>query len=96
MFSQTAVVLFVDNFATFLGQLALILMKEVEGSHYKRLRWFCGLMLVIISSVIHVAVLPYADLVLLSGSSATAILFGILLSVYMLGEKFDIRYDYQA
>ena len=51
------------------------------------------MILLIVSSVIHVAVLPYADLVLLSSSSATAILFGILLSVYMLGEKFDFRYD---
>ena len=68
-------------------------MKEIDGTNYKRLRWFSGLLLVIVSSVIHVAVLPYADLVLLSSSSATAILFGILLSVYMLGEKFDLRYD---
>lgn len=95
MFSQTFIVLFIDNIATFLGQVALILMKKTPDSESKGhgLKWLCGLMLVIVSSLVHVAVLPYADLVLLSSSSATAIIFGIILSVYILGEKFDMKYD---
>ena len=93
MFSSTAVVLLIDNVATFLGQIALILMKEVNNSKSKGFLWLSGLILLILSSVIHVAVLPYADLVLLSSSSATAILFGILLSVYWLGETFDFHFD---
>lgn len=52
-----------------------------------------GFLLVVISSLIHIAVLPYADLVLLSSGAASAIVFGIILSVYILGEKFDLRYD---
>jgi hypothetical protein len=95
MFSQTFIVLFIDNIATFLGQVALILMKKTtnDASKGHGLKWLCGLMLVIVSSLVHVAVLPYADLVLLSSSSATAIIFGIVLSVYMLGEKFDMKHD---
>jgi O-antigen ligase len=38
-------------------------------------------------------VLPYADIVLLTSTSATAIVFGIILSVYAIGERFKLKSD---
>jgi hypothetical protein len=70
-------------------------MKDVKGAvkQGRDLRWLSGIFLIIVSSIVHVAVLPYADLVLLSSSAASAIIFGIALGVQMLGEKFDFMYD---
>ena len=38
-------------------------------------------------------ILPYADLVLLTGTSSLAVVFGVLLAVFVLGEKFNPKYD---
>ncbi len=46
-----------------------------------------------IGSILHVLVLPFCDLVVLSTSTATSIVFNTVLSVYYLGERFDWRLD---
>ena len=38
-------------------------------------------------------IFPYADLVLLTGTSSLAVVFGVLLAVFVLGEKFNPKYD---
>lgn len=49
-----------------------------------------------VGQLTHVAVLPFADIVLLTSSSATAIIFGIILSVWVLGEPFTANRDLPA
>ena len=72
-------------------------MKSSHSSNrVLNFKWLLGLILIVVSSLVHVAVLPYADLVLLSSTSATAIIFGIMLSVSWLGEKFDTKKDLPA
>ncbi len=100
MLLQLFIVLLVDNIAVFFGQVALILQKTSYKSNttqkFNSFRWTVGLILIIFSNIIHVAVLPYADLVLLTSSSATAIIFGIILSVLVLYEKFTVKQDLPA
>lgn len=43
-----------------------------------------------------VIILPFCDLVLMSSSSAAAIIFGVILSVFWLNETFVWRYDMTA
>jgi hypothetical protein len=40
--------------------------------------------------------LPFADLVLLTATSSLAIVFGVLLAIFMLEEVFVCRYDMTA
>lgn len=48
------------------------------------------------ASIVHAAVLPFADLVLLSSHSCWAVVFGQVLAVLILKEKFIMRYDLPA
>ena len=43
-----------------------------------------------------VLILPFCDLVLMSSSSAAAIIFGVILSVFWLNEPFVWQYDMTA
>ena len=43
-----------------------------------------------------IVVLPFADLVLLTATSSLAIVFGVLLAIFMLEEVFVCRYDMTA
>ena len=55
--------------------------------------WLKGFLLMFVGSLIHVAALPFCDLVVLSTSTATSIIFNTLLSMHYLGEQFDWRLD---
>ena len=46
-----------------------------------------------VGSVLHIAVLPWLDIIAWSINSATALIFAIGLSVIMLKEKFIVKYD---
>ena len=98
----------VDVLATFLTQLSLILMKQShhnvedqdnteEDSKPKKgfctKTWLLGLACLTVGSFLHIAVLPWLDLILASVNSASAIVFSLLLAHLMLKEKFVIRYD---
>ena len=50
-------------------------------------------LLLAVGSFLHVAVLPWLDLVVWTVNSATALLFAIILSIVMLNEKFIVKYD---
>ena len=49
-----------------------------------------------IGSVIHVIVLPFVDLVILSTGTGISIFLNTLLAVFYLGERFKPKYDVPA
>ncbi len=53
----------IEKFSTIFGQVALILMKSSHSSNgVLNFKWLLGLIFIIVSSLVHVAVLPYTDL----------------------------------
>lgn len=91
----TLLALVIDNFAVFLGQFGQIFMKE-GNINKQKLKVVIGVIIMTIASILRIAVLPYADLVILSCSSATGIIFAIILSVTYLREKFVVSKDLPA
>ena len=98
-----------DCGASFLVAVSYIAMKKgfikVENSGlngtkrqnpYLTCQWISGFLILIVGSVIHVVVLPFVDLVILSAGTSIAIVMNTLLSVLYLGEKFVPRYDVTA
>ena len=63
---------------------------------YRNIKWSFGCLLILTGILVQLAVLPYADLVLISTNSISAIAFNTLLSVKCLGEKFVCKYDLPA
>ena len=59
-------------------------------------KWIIGLVLLGVGSILHVAALPFASLVVLSTSTASSIIFNNLLAVFYLGENFNWRLDTPA
>ena len=59
-------------------------------------RWIIGFVLLLITSIIHMLLLPFADLVLLLCNSGFAILFSNIMSICILKEKAVIKYDLPA
>ena len=89
----------IDQIATFMVSISYIMQKigfmEVEkcglnGTERKipffTCQWLKGFLLMFIGSILHVCVLPFCDLVVLSTSTATSIIFNTVLSVHYLGE----------
>ena len=70
--------------------------KKGAASAYCSWFWFGGFLLSASSVTIHLSVLPYADLTLLSTNSIVGILFAQILSVMFLGEKWIAKYDLGA
>ncbi len=46
--------------------------------------------------IMHIAVLPYADMTLLAANSALAIIGNLFLSIWVFNEKFTWKYDFTA
>ena len=67
--------------------------KNCKQLPYMTWRYILGFVLLTISGLIHSAVLPFADLVLLSTMTAYGILFSTILSIRFLKEKFICKYD---
>jgi len=99
----------IDLVATFFGQYAYILMKKgmikVENtglngtkkkSGFCTCEWLSGIAILAVASGVHVAALPYCDLVVLSTSTSLGIVFNNILSVICLGEKVVWVYDVTA
>ena len=62
-------------------------------SPYCTWRYIIGLILLVISAVIHAATLPFVDLVLISTLTAVGIIISTLLAIRYLQEKFICKYD---
>ena len=71
-------------------------VNEKRPPFYCAGRWICGFILLLLGGLIQLAVLPYADLVLVSTNSISAIAYNTLLSIKCLGEKFVCKYDLPA
>ena len=105
-----AIVAFIiDCCASFLVSVSYIAQKKgfikVENSGlngtkrqnpYFTCEWIVGFILLFIGSLIHVAVLPFVDLVILSTGTAISIVLNTVMSVMYLGEKFLPAYDIPA
>ena len=65
-------------------------------SPYLTWEWIVGLLMMSVGSFIHVAVLPFIDLVVLSTATALAICLNTVMAVWYLGEKFLLKYDIPA
>ena len=46
-----------------------------------------------IGVVVHLCVLPFLDLTLVSGSACLGILVAMILAIFVLGERFNWKYD---
>ena len=104
---KTNVAFAVEVLATFVVALSLVVMKQshhsVEQSEVAKdqktksgfctCRFWVGVGLMAIGSILHVVVLPFLDIVVASISALTALFFSILLSIIMLNEKFIVKYD---
>lgn len=58
--------------------------------------WLVGFFAITISALTHLAVLPFCDMTLLSTTQATAIVSGVLLSIFWLKEPLVPKYDLPA
>lgn len=64
-----------------------------KRSPYFTWQYIAGFIFLGVSGAIHAAVLPFADLVLLSTITAAGIIISTLLAVKFLNEKFICKYD---
>lgn len=105
MANLTWIFILLDNIAAVIGQFGLILMKlafvEQEGKKnarngFLRCKWWLGFMLEVVNSLLHVVDEAFVPLVVLSASGATAIVAGVMLSIFWLKEMFIWQYDVTA
>ena len=72
-------------------------LDKVNASKtYCSVKWVIGFILITMNVCCHGLVLPFVDLTLLACNAATAIIVNMLLSTYILGEKFIWKYDLTA
>ena len=93
----------IDFVATLLSQFSYILMKfahiesEKSGkSAFLSCKWISGISSLVTGSLLHVVVMPYCPLVLLSTNGAVAIIISALLAVWFLNERIVPTYDLPA
>ena len=67
-----------------------------ERPVYCRFQWVAGLVCILGGGAIQFAVLPYADLVLISTNMIAGVVFNTFLSIKFLGERFMWKYDLPA
>ena len=95
-----------DSCATLLINSSFSIQKlghrEVENSdhgsraHLRSKTWWLGFMMMVSGVTIHIVALPYADLTLLAANSSLAIIANLLLSIFLLGEKWVWKFDCTA
>jgi hypothetical protein len=103
------IALLCDLIGTFCNAYGFLQMKialqdsEKEDSDGKRkspwcnARWLlCGFGLILVANIIHIGVLPFCDMSLLTTTCSLAILFNCYLSIKLLGETFSCKYDLTA
>ena len=99
----------IDTVGTFLNAYGLIQMKMAHQESEQAAtegrssnpwcsgRWvFRGFGLVLLANTIHVLVLPFADMSLLTTTCSISILSSCFLSIKLLGETFVWKYDLTA
>ena len=105
--SWAAIIAYIIDFlGTFGGQVAYILMKKgmikVENSGLNGTKkkipfftceWLSGFVVLTVASLIHVACLPFCDLVLLSTNTSIGIIINNILSVIYLKEQVVWKFD---
>ena len=97
-----------DLVVTAFAQYSYILQKQghlqVEQLNKKGInakvvcncRWLAGFFLIFLTSLGHIFILPYADLVLLTTNSAAAVVITQIMSILILKEKLMPKYDIPA
>ena len=96
----------VDLASTLANQVAYVMMKRAllsventglngtkKRSPYCSKMYIGGFVLLVVGSLVHVAALPFCDVVLLSTNIATGILFSSILAIKYLGERPVWKYD---
>ena len=88
-------ILFTDTLSAFLLQVGFILMKiahkSAEGtikSGFVSWRWAFGFFMVTFASFLHVTLQAFMSIIILSATSASCIICGVLLSIFWLKEQF--------
>jgi len=69
---------------------------SINNNGFFTCKWLTGFSFLLLGCTIHVCVLPFADLTLLTANSATALIVSACLSITCLGEAFIWRYDLTA
>lgn len=89
------VIVIADTISSFMLQVGFILMKiahkSAEGttkSGFVSWRWVFGFVLVLVASFIHVTLQAYMSIIILSATSASCIICGVLLSIFWLKEQY--------
>ena len=60
---------------------------------YCSCRFILGMTIMIISVVVHLCLLPFLDLTLVAGSACLGIIVAMILAIFVLGERFNWKYD---
>ena len=88
-------VVIADTISAVMTQAGFILMKialvNVEGktkSGFFSWRWILGFVLCCVASMIHVTLQAFMSIILLSATSVSSIVVGVLLSIFWLKEQF--------
>lgn len=88
-------VVIADTISSFMLQVGLIMMKialvSAEGtskSGFVTWRWVFGFVLVFVASFIHVTLQAFMSIIILSATSVSSIVAGVLLSIFWLKEQF--------
>jgi multidrug transporter EmrE-like cation transporter len=76
--------------------VGFILLKLSNDKKASKCNLIGGIVILIACALLHMAVLPFADMTLLSTTQATAIIAGVLLSIFWLGEPLVPKYDLPA
>ena len=104
----TLIAVIVDNIFIAVYQVGQILMKLTVLKHYEgpnptarskcfnTFMWFVGFGSCGVSQFVHVACLPFIDLIMMSTMVTTALLSGYFFSICWLKEPYNIKYDIPA
>lgn len=72
---------------------ALVNVEGQKKNCYRYLKWLFGFLLVTISCTIHVSLQAFMSVILLSATSVTSLVAGVILSILWLKEQFVWQYD---
>ena len=67
--------------------------KKAEASAYCSCRFILGMAFMITGVAVHLCVLPFLDITLVSASACLGLLVAMILAVLVLGERFNWKYD---
>ena len=80
-----------------LGHREVENLEDTSGrANCKSCTWWMGILMMAGGTIIHIIVLPYCDMTLLSANCTIAILINLILSIVVLKESFTLKYDLPA